>query len=304
MALHPTPNQRSGEDPSTLPKKVNLASLMADIENGTAEVLPHHFVESIATPEIPSTSPDPMPITSQEQPFNGGRDRSILRQRAVNNSSPPRQKFKARHQDDKENSSKENDFGPAPRKSVKAAQHQGQDNTVKYRAANTLNTPSKNVKAVKLQDQCDKENDCPAQDLHSRNDIDEYPAKSKNVRPQIHRYRSSFDDTKSLSPEASDTTTPKRKQHKQAKKELKDRTQSQNQEYVPRRFFDMATHRWWVDCEYCRGEGGERASRLWQEHDREGANKRVDAHNKNIKIKCIHCRFYFDNYGMIGCRPE
>ncbi|RDI81693.1 hypothetical protein Vi05172_g8330 [Venturia inaequalis] len=279
MALHPTPNQRSGEDPSTLPKKVNLASLMADIENGTAEVLPHHFVESIATPEIPSTSPDPMPITSQEQPFNGGRDRSILRQRAVNNSSPPRQKFKARHQDDKENSSKENDFGPAPRKSVKAAQHQGQDNTVKYRAANTLNTPSKNVKAVKLQDQCDKENDCPAQDLHSS-------------------------DTKSLSPEASDTTTPKRKQHKQAKKELKDRTQSQNQEYVPRRFFDMATHKWWVDCEYCRGEGGERASRLWQEHDREGANKRVDAHNKNIKVKCIYCRFYVDNYGMIGCRPE
>lgn len=90
----------------------------------------------------------------------------------------------------------------------------------------------------------------------------------------------------------------------QGDKENERPTQSQNQEFVPRRFWDSETSRNWIDCSHCRGEGEKYAGTPWREHDREGANKRVNAHTKNIKVKCTYCRFWYEKWGLIGSLPS
>lgn len=192
--------------------------------------------------------------------------RAIARARAINDSSPPRQKFKAHGQDDKENDDKEDHD--------KESDDKQNERTKNLSPQNDLSPPRKTFKPQGQDDNGVKE--------------------TKR--------------TNSLFPQANDVTTTESKQMKQQKPakhqdEQQDQPRTQTQEYVPRQFYDTESQKWWTDCGYCRGKGGEYEDRPWTEHDREGANKRVDAHNKNIKIKCIHCRFYYEQYGMIGCRP-
>ncbi|TID15094.1 hypothetical protein E2P81_ATG08170 [Venturia nashicola] len=281
MAPHPSPTLGSGQGPSMPAKKTNLASLLADIADGTANVLPHHFIESTATPEPVSTTPDPLPIT--------GRKRAVMGERAANNANVTRTIMRERANDD-DSLTREKMEEPA---------------------ANDLSPPCKEVK-VRSQDNIeDKENEGP-KNLTQQHELS--PTR-KDLKPQGQSHGDDDDDDgdkENKHPESqpkSDTIVLKNeaRQRKQAngqKNQDQGRTQLHNQEYVPRRFFDTETHRWWIDCEYCRGEGCERENRPWKEHDREGAHKRVDAHSKNIKITCIYCRFYFDQYGMIGCRPQ
>lgn len=287
-------------------------------------MLVNSFVEPNATPGILSTTPDLVPI--KKPPI---RKRAILQDRAANDHNPSREKTQEGGKAGKSNERPgrvalkdraANERSPSRRESKAQGEVEGEGDkenerpsrvSQKDRAAKDRNTSRKKSQ---VQDGGEGDNDKGNENRVER--VANYLIPPEKTAEFAGEDEDNSDDKgkehdKSLLPKASDSTALNDKHRKRFKDENEhqdqDRPQSQPQSqpqgYVPRRFYDTGNHLWWTDCGYCRGQGGETEGRPWREHDREGAHKRVDAHTKNVKINCIHCRFYYDHYGMIGCLP-
>ncbi|QDS75120.1 hypothetical protein FKW77_007450 [Venturia effusa] len=242
----------------------NIELILSDIENGTAIFSSGSPVKPTAAPKIASTPPAPKPSK------NAVSKRAALEDRSANHSTSPRQKTKGQARRNGKNNDKKID--DEENEASKSLSQQSCNTAVPIKGT-TKDISSTQLRINSKRGKDDKGNEV-LEDSHQQG--------SDTIRKSKH-YKS---------------TSQQQKQQEQSPAQLR------NQEYIPSRVWDPKSGRWWRDCGYCRGAGRGTVARPWSEHDRQGAHKRVDAHNKNIKMTCIHCQFYGKQYDMPGRQPE